>query len=174
MSTQSDLTTASESARTTDYPIQRIPGQLVKRIADTFPITAAGVSLISASAHPRLVVGSNESASRYQHRKADLDEGPWRAALATLDETACLEVAGGLGTHERQQQNRFAKFFCSSTSYEHEVQGTDLDPTPDECIVANDSGDISVVSDHFEGTMFTLAHPLARGASGRVRREVEQ
>ena len=47
----------SEFARTliTDFPIQGILDHLVERIVDVLPVTAAGVTLISAGVAPRYV-----------------------------------------------------------------------------------------------------------------------
>jgi diguanylate cyclase (GGDEF)-like protein len=72
----------SEFARTmvTDFPIQGILDHLVKRIVDVMPITAAGVTLISASHDPRYVAASNPSALRYEKLQTELGEGPCLAA----------------------------------------------------------------------------------------------
>lgn len=75
----------SDLARTlaTDFPVQAILDRLVERIVDILPIDAAGVSLISPSAAPRFVAGSDESAVRYEHLQTALGEGPCLAAYAT-------------------------------------------------------------------------------------------
>jgi signal transduction histidine kinase len=72
----------SEFARTliTDFPIQGILDHLVGRIVDLLPIDAAGVSLISATTHPRFIAGSDESAVRYENLQTALGEGPCLAA----------------------------------------------------------------------------------------------
>ena len=72
----------SEFARTliTDFPIQGILDHLVRRIVDLLPIEAAGVSLISATTHPRFIAGSDESAVRYERLQTSLGEGPCLAA----------------------------------------------------------------------------------------------
>jgi signal transduction histidine kinase len=72
----------SEFARTliTDFPIQGILDHLVGRIVDLLPIEAAGVSLISATTHPRFIAGSDESAVRYERLQTSLGEGPCLAA----------------------------------------------------------------------------------------------
>jgi signal transduction histidine kinase len=72
----------SEFARTliTDFPIQGILDHLVVRIVDLLPIEAAGVSLISATTHPRFIAGSDESAVRYERLQTSLGEGPCLAA----------------------------------------------------------------------------------------------
>src|SRR5689334_11758468 len=58
----------SEFARTmlTDFPIQAILDHLVGRIVDVLPVTAAGVTLITADTMPRYVAASNDSALRYE------------------------------------------------------------------------------------------------------------
>jgi diguanylate cyclase (GGDEF)-like protein len=75
----------SEFARTmvTDFPIQGILDHLVKRIVDVIPITAAGVTLISAELEPRYVAASNDSALRYEKLQTELGEGPCLAAFHT-------------------------------------------------------------------------------------------
>jgi signal transduction histidine kinase len=75
----------SEFARTlvTDFPIQGILDHLVQRIVDILPIGAAGVSLISATTHPRFIAGSDESAMRYEHLQTALGEGPCLEAFET-------------------------------------------------------------------------------------------
>jgi signal transduction histidine kinase len=74
-----------EFARTlvTDFPIQGILDHLVGRIVDILPIGAAGVTLISATTHPRFIAGSDESAMRYEHLQTALEEGPCVAAYET-------------------------------------------------------------------------------------------
>lgn len=68
----------SEFARTllTDFPIKGILDHLVRRIVDILPIDAAGVSLMSPTTDPRLIAGSDESATRYEHLQTELGEGP--------------------------------------------------------------------------------------------------
>jgi len=68
----------SEFARTmvTDFPIQGILDQLVRRIVDIMPISAAGVTLISPGSDPRYVAASDESALRFEQLQTELGEGP--------------------------------------------------------------------------------------------------
>src|ERR1700722_7951629 len=75
----------SEFARTmvTDFPIQGILDHLVERIVDVMPITAAGVTLISAAHDPRYVAASDASALRYEKLQTELGEGPCLAAYHT-------------------------------------------------------------------------------------------
>jgi diguanylate cyclase (GGDEF)-like protein len=75
----------SEFARTmvTDFPIQGILDHLVKRIVEVMPITAAGVTLISAAQDPHYVAASNGSALRYERLQTELGEGPCLAAYRT-------------------------------------------------------------------------------------------
>lgn len=63
-----------EFARTmlTDFPIQRILDHLVTRIVDIMPVTAAGVTVISADAGPRL-------RRRLRPTRAAVREAPIRA-----------------------------------------------------------------------------------------------
>jgi diguanylate cyclase (GGDEF)-like protein len=68
----------SEFARTmaTDFPIQGILDHLVQRTVEILPITAAGVTLISAGSDPRFISASNEDALAFEQLQAELGEGP--------------------------------------------------------------------------------------------------
>jgi diguanylate cyclase (GGDEF)-like protein len=68
----------SEFARTlaTDFPIQAILDHLVDRIVEILPVTAAGVTLITADRAPRYVAASNESVLRFERLQTTLGEGP--------------------------------------------------------------------------------------------------
>ena len=68
----------SEFARTmgTEFPIQGILDQLVQRIVDVLPVTAAGVRLIAPGIGPTYVAASNGSALRFQELQYELGEGP--------------------------------------------------------------------------------------------------
>jgi len=72
----------TEFARTmvTDFPIQNILDHLVKRIVEILPITAAGVTLISASHDPRFIAASNGAALSYEQLQTRTGEGPCLAA----------------------------------------------------------------------------------------------
>jgi diguanylate cyclase (GGDEF)-like protein len=75
----------SEFARTmvTDFPIQRILDHLVGRIVEILPVTAAGVTLISAGLEPQYVAASDPSALRYEKLQTELGEGPCLEAFHT-------------------------------------------------------------------------------------------
>ena len=85
----------AEFARTllTDYPIQGILDHLVCRIVQVLPISAAGVTLISAGTMPRYVAASDASALRYERLQAELDEGPCLTAYRTGEAVAVPDVA---------------------------------------------------------------------------------
>lgn len=74
----------SEFAHTlaTDFSIQAILDQLVVRIVDVLPITAAGVTLITPGATP-LHVASNEEALQFARLQSELGEGPSHTAYET-------------------------------------------------------------------------------------------
>jgi diguanylate cyclase (GGDEF)-like protein len=93
----------SEFARTmiTDFPIQAILDRLVERIVEVLPITAAGVTLISASAQPRYVAASNGSALRFERLQTELGEGPCLEAYQTGEVVSVPDVAA---------EDRFAGF----------------------------------------------------------------
>jgi diguanylate cyclase (GGDEF)-like protein len=73
----------SEFARTmvTNFPIQGILDQLVGRIVDIMPVTAAGVTLITPGLEPQYVAASDASALRYEKLQSELGEGPCVAAF---------------------------------------------------------------------------------------------
>ncbi len=75
----------SEFARTilTDFPIQGILDHLVIRIVDLLPVSAAGVTLISAELEPRHVAASDSSALQFEQLQTDLREGPCIEAFTT-------------------------------------------------------------------------------------------
>lgn len=75
----------SEFARTlvTDFPIQGILDHLVERIVEILPITAAGVTLISAGKAPRYVAASNDAALRFEKLQASIWQGPCLEAYET-------------------------------------------------------------------------------------------
>lgn len=75
----------SEFARTilTDFPIQGILDHLVIRIVDLLPISAAGVTLISAELEPRHVAASDSAALQFEQLQTDLREGPCIEAFTT-------------------------------------------------------------------------------------------
>src|SRR5665213_3192430 len=103
----------SDFARTlaTDFPIQRILDHLVGRIVEILPITAAGVTLISAGNAPQYIAASDESAMLFERLQTELRDGPcmWAyqrgEAISVPDLTADTRfprfapsaVASGLG-----------------------------------------------------------------------------
>jgi diguanylate cyclase (GGDEF)-like protein len=68
----------SEFARTlaTDFPIQAILDHLVGRIVEILPVTAAGVTLITADRSPRYIAASNDAAMRFEQLQTSIGEGP--------------------------------------------------------------------------------------------------
>ena len=84
----------SEFARTmvTDFPIQAILDHLVRRIVDVLPITAAGVTLISAGTDPRYVAASDQSALRFEELQTELGEGPCLMAYRTGTSVAISDL----------------------------------------------------------------------------------
>lgn len=71
-------TVLSDFARTliTDFPIQSILDHLVERIVGVLPITAAGVTLISARTDPHFAAASNGLALDLERLQTDFGEGP--------------------------------------------------------------------------------------------------
>jgi diguanylate cyclase (GGDEF)-like protein len=86
----------SEFARTmlTDFPIQGILDRLVKRIVDVMPVSAAGVTLVSAGLEARYVAASNELALRFEELQSELGEGPGLAAYHTGEAVSVPDLRG--------------------------------------------------------------------------------
>ena len=93
----------SEFARTmvTDFPIQRILDRLVERIVEVLPITAAGVTLISAGSDPHYVAASDASALRYEKLQTELGEGPCLVAYTSGEAVAVADL---------REEKRFPNF----------------------------------------------------------------
>jgi diguanylate cyclase (GGDEF)-like protein len=93
----------SEFARTmvTDFPIQGILDQLVSRIVDVLPVTAAGVTLIAPGVDPRYVAASNGSALRFEQLQSELGEGP---CVAAYDSGAAVSMP------DLRVDDRFSRF----------------------------------------------------------------
>jgi diguanylate cyclase (GGDEF)-like protein len=85
----------SDFARTmlTDFPIQGILDQLVRRIVEIMPITGAGVTLISETTNPHYVAASDEAAFRFEELQTVLDEGPCIAAYQTGRAVAIADLS---------------------------------------------------------------------------------
>jgi diguanylate cyclase (GGDEF)-like protein len=85
----------SDFARTmlTDFPIQGILDQLVRRIVEILPITGAGVTLISETTNPHYVAASDESAMRFEELQTVLDEGPCIAAYRTGEAVSIADLS---------------------------------------------------------------------------------
>ena len=92
-----------EFARTmvTDFPIRSILEHLVARIVEIMPITAAGVTLISAGVEPRYIAASNAAAFRFEKLQTELGEGPGVAAY---------ETGKSISVPDLRQQDRFPQF----------------------------------------------------------------
>jgi diguanylate cyclase (GGDEF)-like protein len=67
----------------TDFPIQAILDQLVDRIVDALPISAAGVTLISPGLAPHYIAASDQSALTFERLQTEHGEGPCRLAYQT-------------------------------------------------------------------------------------------
>src|SRR5512132_139091 len=84
----------SEFARTliTDFPIQGILDHLVERIVDVLPVTAAGVTLISAGMAPRYIAASDPFALRFERMQTEIGEGPCLTAYETGEAVAVPDL----------------------------------------------------------------------------------
>jgi signal transduction histidine kinase len=90
-------------------------------------------------------------------------DGGWvNCELRQIAGSARVEVSdNGLGIPRAEQRDLFTRFFRSTTAQEHAIQGTGLGLTIVDSIVQAHGGDISVESDHLEGSTFTVNLPLA-------------
>jgi len=90
------------------------------------------------------------------------NDGGWvRCTLDNYAESARIQVGdNGLGIPRAEQRDLFTRFFRSTTAEEHAIQGTGLGLTIVDAIVRNHGGDISVESDHLQGSTFTVTLPL--------------
>lgn len=96
MKSEDDLATVlSEFARTmmSDFPIQTVLDRLVRRIVDILPIDAAAISLMSLNTDPRIIAGSDASATRYEHLQTVLGEGPCIAAYESNQQISIADLA---------------------------------------------------------------------------------
>ena len=96
------------------------------------------------------------------------EDGGWvNCELRTIDGVARIEVSdNGLGIPHQEQRDLFTQFFRSSTAQAHAIQGTGLGLTIVDSIVHSHGGDISVDSEHLEGSTFTVDLPLQPGPPG--------
>lgn len=90
------------------------------------------------------------------------DDGGWvRCSLHTMEGNARIEVSdNGLGIPADEQQDLFTRFFRSTSAQKRSIQGTGLGLTIVQSIVENHGGNISVVSEHLEGSSFVVHLPL--------------
>lgn len=68
----------ADFARTmlTDFPIQAILDELVRRIVDVLPVTGAGVTVMSLGSSDRYFAGSDDAARQFEELQTRLGEGP--------------------------------------------------------------------------------------------------
>jgi diguanylate cyclase (GGDEF)-like protein len=97
----------SDFARTlsTDFPIQRILDHLVGRIVEILPITAAGVTLISAGNAPQYIAASDESAMLFERLQTELRDGPCMWAYESGEAISVSDLAS---------DTRFPRFATSA------------------------------------------------------------
>jgi diguanylate cyclase (GGDEF)-like protein len=99
----------SDFARTlvTDFPIQGILDHLVERIVEILPITAAGVTLISAGKAPRYVAASNDAALRFEKLQTNIWQGPCLEAY---------ETGRAVSVPDLRSDTRFPKFAAEAVA----------------------------------------------------------
>lgn len=89
------------------------------------------------------------------------DDGWVCCVLRASAGTARIEVSdSGLGIPRGEQHDLFTRFFRSSTAKEQAIPGTGLGLSIVDSIVRKHGGDISVVSEHLQGSAFTVNLPL--------------
>jgi diguanylate cyclase (GGDEF)-like protein len=76
----------------TDFRIQDILDDLVKRVVDVMPVTAAGVTVTSLGVAPRYVAASDGFALRYEQLQSELMEGPSLATSYTGEALAVPDL----------------------------------------------------------------------------------
>jgi diguanylate cyclase (GGDEF)-like protein len=93
----------ADFARTlaTDFPIQRILDHLVQRIVEILPISAAGVTLITADRAPHYIAASDDAALRFERLQTDVGEGPCLTAYETEEAVAVPDLG---------MEDRFPRF----------------------------------------------------------------
>jgi diguanylate cyclase (GGDEF)-like protein len=85
----------------TNFPIQAILDHLVERIVSILPVTAAGVTLISAGNAPHYIAASDESALRFEMLQTEVGEGP---CLTAYESGIAVAVA------DLSDEDRFGRF----------------------------------------------------------------
>jgi diguanylate cyclase (GGDEF)-like protein len=77
----------------TDFPIQGILDHFVKRIVEVLPVSAAGVTLISAGMAPRYIAASDENALRFERLQTKIGEGPCLSAFESGQAVSVPDLA---------------------------------------------------------------------------------
>ncbi len=133
------------------------PAIAARRLAVTFEIPPEPVLVRGDAVELEAVVANLVSNAL----KFNLDGGWVNCELRQLAGRARIEVSdNGLGIPRAEQRDLFTRFFRSTTAQEHAIQGTGLGLTIVDSIVQGHGGDISVESDHMEGSTFTVNLPL--------------
>lgn len=84
----------AEFARTmlTEFPIQAILDQLVDRIVEILPITAAGVTLIANDVDHHYTSASSDDALHFEHLQSKLGEGPCVTAFESKQSVSVADL----------------------------------------------------------------------------------
>jgi diguanylate cyclase (GGDEF)-like protein len=88
----SDVLSEFASTMLTDFPIQGILDQLVRRIVEVMPITGAGVTLISDTTSPHYATASDDAALHYEKLQTELNEGPCIVSYRTGEAVAIADL----------------------------------------------------------------------------------
>jgi diguanylate cyclase (GGDEF)-like protein len=97
----SDVLSEFASTMLTDFPIQGILDQLVRRIVEVMPVTGAGVTLISDTSRPHYATASDDAALHYEKLQTELNEGPCIVSYRTGEAVAIADL---------REEERFPRF----------------------------------------------------------------
>jgi diguanylate cyclase (GGDEF)-like protein len=97
----SDVLSEFASTMLTDFPIQGILDQLVRRIVEVMPVTGAGVTLISDTSSPHYATASDAAALHYEKLQTELNEGPCIVSYRTGEAVAIADL---------REEERFPRF----------------------------------------------------------------
>lgn len=158
-----DLVAVARSARDALEPVIAERSLDVHFDVPTEPLQVYGV----AADLERVLVNLIGNAVKFTH-----EDGWVRCVLHTLPATperaarARVEVSdNGLGIPRAEQANLFNRFFRSTAAQQHQIQGAGLGLNIVESIVRQHDGEVSVRSEHLEGSTFTVDLPIDTSSS---------
>ena len=132
-----------------------------RRLETVFELPEHPVVVSGDAAHlERVLFNLLGNASKFTE-----DGGSIRCSLDLRADEAVVEVADtGVGIPEDEQDQIFTRFFRSSTSRKHAVQGAGMGLAIVSTIVERHGGRIALSSREGEGTEVTVHLPVKRGS----------